>query len=99
MNVETGALIVGMALVTWMTRAGGLLMASRMPRTGFVARWLREIPSSVLAALVIPAVVSGGWADALAGLVTAVAMRLSGNVLVAMVAGVATAWWARGVIG
>ncbi|MCW7539577.1 AzlD domain-containing protein [Aquabacterium sp. A7-Y] len=96
MNFETATLIVGMALVTWACRAGGLLLASRMPNTGFVARWLAQIPAGVLAALVAPAILSGGRADALAALATAVTMWRTGNVLAAMAVGVGSAWWARG---
>ena len=43
--------ILGMALVTFAIKAGGLLLANRLPREGFAAAWLRHIPGAVLASL------------------------------------------------
>ena len=34
--------ILGMALVTIAIKAGGLLLADRLPRQGFAAAWLRQ---------------------------------------------------------
>ena len=65
--------ILGMALVTMAIRMSGFLLADRLPRDGFAAAWLRHIPGAVLAALVAPAVVTGGVAEAIAAAATALA--------------------------
>ena len=64
MSLEAFITILGMAAVTFAIRAGGLLLADRLPRTGFVASWMKHIPAAVLASLVAPAIVGGGPAEA-----------------------------------
>ena len=87
--------ILGMAAVTMAIRAGGYLLANRLPSTGFVATWMRHIPGAVLASLVAPAVVSGGPAEWVAAAVTAGAWLLTKNLLPAMAAGVLTVYLMR----
>ena len=40
MSAEALYVILGMAAVTLAIRMGGLLVANRLPTTGFVAAWL-----------------------------------------------------------
>jgi branched-subunit amino acid transport protein len=87
--------ILGMALVTFAIKAGGLILADRLPRTGFFALWLKHIPGAVLAALVAPAVLTGRLADALAGIATAALFLLTRNLFAAMAGGVITVYFAR----
>ena len=56
MSLEALITILGMAAVTFAIRAGGLLLANRLPATGFVANWLKHVPGAVLASLIAPAV-------------------------------------------
>ena len=91
--------ILGMAAVTLAIRAGGFLLADRLPSTGFVAAWMRHIPGAVLASLVLPAIVSGGIAEAVAAVATAAAWFLTRNLLPAMAAGVLTIYLMRLVLG
>lgn len=56
MSLDALITILGMAAVTFAIRAGGLLLANRLPTTGFVANWMKHVPGAVLAALVAPAV-------------------------------------------
>ena len=42
MSLEALLAILGMAAVTYAIRAGGLLLANRLPSTGFVSAWLRH---------------------------------------------------------
>ncbi|HEY0918940.1 AzlD family protein [Devosia sp.] len=91
--------ILGMAAVTFAVRAGGYLVANRLPASGFVAAWMRHIPGAVLAALVAPAVVAGGPAEWLATLATALAFLVSRNLLAAMAAGVVAVYFARMLLG
>lgn len=87
--------ILGMAAVTMAIRAGGYLLADRLPSTGFVAIWMRHIPGAVLASLVAPAVVSGGPAEWVAAAATAGAWLLTKNLLPAMAAGILAVYLMR----
>jgi uncharacterized membrane protein len=95
MSAEALVVILGMAAATYAIRAGGLLLADRLPAHGFVATWMRHIPGAVLAALVAPAIVGGGLAEVGAALVTALAYLLSRNLLLAMAAGVGAVFLLR----
>jgi len=97
MTISPEALLAisGMALVTFLVKAGGLLLANRLPRDGFAASWLRHIPGAVLAALVAPALVTGSAAEAIAAVATGLAFILSRNLLLAMGLGVAVVYFAR----
>jgi uncharacterized membrane protein len=99
MSLEAVVTILGMALATFAIRAGGLLLANRLPQTGFVAAWLRHIPGAVLASLVAPAVVSGGPAEVIAATITALAFILTRNLFAAMAAGVGAVFLARMLLG
>lgn len=91
--------ILGMALVTFMVKAGGLLLANRLPRDGFAASWLRHIPGAVLASLVAPAIITGSAAEAIAAVVTAILYIVTRNLLAAMAGGVLTVFLARMALG
>lgn len=87
--------IAGMALVTFMVKAGGLLLANRLPRDGFAASWLKHIPGAVLAALVAPALVTGSAAEVIAAAATTLVYVVTRNLFAAMAAGVLTVYLAR----
>lgn len=87
--------ILGMALVTIAIKAGGLLLADRLPRDGFAAAWLRHIPGAVLAALVAPALVTGSLAEVTAAVATGTIFVLSRNLFAAMAGGVLTVYLMR----
>jgi uncharacterized membrane protein len=91
--------ILGMALVTFAIKAGGLLLANRLPREGFAAAWLRHIPGAVLAALVAPAIATGKPAEALAAAATALVFLLTRNLFAAMATGVAAVYLTRLALG
>lgn len=95
MSLEALITILGMAGVTYAIRAGGLLLANRLPTTGFVAAWLRHLPGAVLAALVAPAILKGGPAEWLAAAATALIYALTRNLFVAMVGGVVAVFLLR----
>ena len=48
MTAEALLTILAMAAVTYGIRASGLLLAERLPTTGFIALWLKHIPGAVL---------------------------------------------------
>ena len=91
--------IIGMALVTFAIKAGGFLLANRLPRTGFAAAWIRHIPGAVMASLVAPAVFTGKPAEILAALATTLVFFLTRQLLLAMAAGVGTIFLARMALG
>jgi uncharacterized membrane protein len=97
--LESVLAILGMALATFATKAGGFLLAGRLPQTGFVAIWLRHVPGAVLAALVAPAIVNGGLPETIAAAATAVAYILTRNLFPAMIAGVGTVFLMRIALG
>lgn len=87
--------IAGMALATFAVKAGGLMLADRLPRTGFFAAWLRYIPGAVLVAIVAPALVTGSMAEIIAAAATAAIFVLSRNLFAAMASGVLVVYLAR----
>jgi uncharacterized membrane protein len=95
MSLEALITILGMAAVTYAIRAGGLLLANRLPSTGLVAAWLRHLPGAVLAALVAPAILKGGPAEWLAAAATALIYALTRNLFAAMVGGVVAVFLLR----
>lgn len=99
MPLESVLAILGMAAVTYAWRAGGLLLANRLPSTGFVAAWMRHVPGAVLASLVAPAIMTGGLVETIAAAVTATAWLLTRTLFVAMAAGVAVVYVGRSFIG
>ena len=95
MRIESLGVILGMALVTYATRAGGLWLMGRVQPSPRVEAWLRHVPGAVLAAIIAPIAFSGGIREALALLVTAIVAVRSGNMLLAMVIGVGSIWLLR----
>jgi branched-subunit amino acid transport protein len=88
MSVEALIAILGMAAVTYAIRAGGFLIAERLPARGFMALWMRNIPGAVLAALIAPDVLKGGpttWIAAAAATLVYLGTR---NVFATIVGGV-----------
>jgi uncharacterized membrane protein len=87
--------IAGMVAVTIAIKVSGLLLANRLPQTGFVAAWMRHIPGAVLASLVAPAIATGSFADAIAAAATALVFILTRNLFAAMTAGIVVVFLAR----
>lgn len=101
MHISPEALvaILGMAFVTVAIKASGLLLADRLPREGFAAAWLRQVPGAVLAALVAPAIATGNIAEAVAAVATAAMFFFTRNLLAAMASGVAAVFLMRSWLG
>lgn len=99
MSLEALIVILGMAAVTFAIRAGGLLLANRLPTTGFVASWMKHVPGAVLASLVAPAILAGGAAEAIAAAATALIYIVSRNLFAAMLGGVLAVYLARLALG
>lgn len=99
MSLEALLAILGMAAATFAIRAGGLLLANRLPTTGFVANWLKHVPGAVLASLIAPAILAGGAAEAIAAVATALIYVVSRNLFAAMLGGVLAVYLARLALG
>jgi uncharacterized membrane protein len=81
--------IFAMMLVTYLCRASGVVLMSRIRITPRVERALRALPGSIVVATILPLAVEGG-APAMLGLAaTVLAMSLVRVELVAIVAGLA----------
>jgi uncharacterized membrane protein len=91
MQIDTVTLIaiVGMALATYATRAGGLWLIARVPLSRRAAAGLRQLPGALLAAIIMPAVLAQGPAGIVGALVTFWTARRTPNLLPPMAAGVA----------
>lgn len=82
--------ILGMALVTYATRAGGFWLMGLVTPSPRVEAWLRQIPGAVLVAIVAPTVLASSLAETFAALATVLVAIRTKNVLIAMLIGVAT---------
>lgn len=83
--------IVGMALVTYGTRIGGLWIVDLARETPRLARLLHHLATAVLAALIIAAFRDGDAGIRLAAVVAIVLMRTTGQMLTAIGGAVITA--------
>jgi uncharacterized membrane protein len=83
--------IVIMALVTYMTRAGGVFVMSRVPIGPRVERFINAMAGSVLVAVITPMAVNGDWGARMALIATVVVMLALRKPLPAITAGVVTA--------
>lgn len=86
------AAILGMALATYLTRAGGYFVfrAVRMP--AIVRDALRYVPGALFVSYVAPALVTGGPQEWVGAAATFGLMVASGRVPVAILGGTAAAW-------
>lgn len=92
MSVDAEGLlaILLMGLATYATRIGGFILIRRFRPGPFLEAWFGHVPGAVFAALVAPAVWQAGlpgWISAAMGFL---AMRWSGQFLVALFLSVAT---------
>ncbi len=96
-TAEGGALLlIGlMALVTLLTRVGGMLMMSLLPVNARVESFINAMSGSVLIAVLVPIAVEGDSGARLALLATAGTMLLSKRPMLAIATGIAVAALSR----
>ncbi len=87
--------MLGMGLLTYITRVGGYWLGRRLPRTGRVRAGLEAIPGAVLISLVAPELLTGQLPPLLAGGATLAVMIVSRSMPLAMLAGVALIYLCR----
>jgi len=88
----TLAAILGMAVVTYLTRISGLFLAGRLRLEGRLQAAFDAAPPAVLTAVIAPMVLATGWPETVAAMVTALAatrLPLLATILVGVVAVVA----------
>lgn len=90
-DVAALLMIAGMTAVTYATRIGGVMLMRLVPITPRVEAFLRHLSSSVLVALVVPAVLRGDLAGYVAVAVSMATMVALRNAVGAMALGVLAA--------
>ena len=87
--------ILGMALVTYLTRISGLLLMSHVTLSTRLKAWLGYIPGAVIVSLVAPTIFGTGFAELGASLATVLVATRTRNILLSMIVGVAVVWALR----
>lgn len=91
--------ILLMAIVTYLSRAGGYWLLGRFTLSARLEAGLGYLPGSIFVALVIPAMIEEGAAGAISIAVTALVIRRTNNLLITVLAGIVTISIARQLIG
>lgn len=91
MPIEVWLALAVMAVTTFATRAGGLVIMSRVPISPRVERFLEALSGSVLVAIAVPATVNGDIATKIAVAASVITMMAFKNTLLAMLLGVVVA--------
>ena len=79
--------IAAMTAVTYFSRAGGLLIVSRINPSPRVRAFLHHMPASILVAIIIPTLVGRGPAEILSACITALVAVTTRNLIVSMLSG------------
>jgi uncharacterized membrane protein len=88
MQIDAIATILGMAVVTYLTRAGGLWLMRFVSPSPRIEAWLSHLPGAVLVALVSPAIAAAGAIGAVGALATALVAARTKNLLISIGVGV-----------
>jgi uncharacterized membrane protein len=76
MSADNLLAIIAMAVATYATRIGGMLLGGYLPKTGGVRQALDALPAAVLTAVIAPAVIAGSAEMIAAALTLLAALRL-----------------------
>jgi uncharacterized membrane protein len=87
--------ILAMTIATYLCRASGVVLMSRVRITPRVERALRALPGSIVVAAILPIAIDGGLSATLALVAAIVGMSLVRLELAALAAGLATATLVR----
>jgi uncharacterized membrane protein len=90
MKLEAIITILLMTIATVITRVGGLWLMGRIKMSPVVERWLKNLPGSLIIAIVAPGILTGGFSGITAAAIVLVVMITTKNLLFAMVAGATT---------
>ncbi len=95
MRSEAVLTILLMAAVTALLRLSGLWLMGQVKMSPFVERWLKNLPGSLVLAIVAPTVLTGGLPEILATLAVILVMVRTKNLLLGMGAGAGAIFLAR----
>lgn len=95
---EVVLVILGMALVTYITRAGGFWLMSRVTLSKRVVAWLRYVPGCLLVAILAPGLLKGGPLQWAAAFFTVVVAARTNSLLAALLVGVSLVWAGRNLL-
>jgi uncharacterized membrane protein len=100
-DVSTTALavVLGMSVVTYATKAGGFWVLDRVEPSEPVREGLDALPSGIIVAIVAVRLLEGGPPEWVAGLAVVAVAHRTDSVLLAMVAGVGVLLAVRGSAG
>lgn len=84
-----------MAIITYLTRAGGLWLIGHIDVSQRGEIWLKALPGAIVISIVAPEVASGGVAEWGAALVVLVVAVRTDNILIAILTGVGTVYALR----
>ena len=87
MRSEVALVIAGMAIIMYLTRAGGYWLVGRLTPTPRITRIIEQLGGVTLVALTAPAVVAAGTPGIIAAAVAALTAWRTGNLLAAMLLG------------
>lgn len=92
------AVIVGMSLATYVTKAGGFWLLNRITVSDRVEAGLEVLPGAIIVAILAPELLDAGPAEWGASAVVLVLMVRTENVLLALLGGLAAVLAFRGVV-
>lgn len=87
MESEVALVIAGMAIIMYLTRAGGYWLVGRLTPGPRVTRLIEQLGGVTLVALTAPAVVAAGTPGIIAAAAAALTAWRTGNLLLAMLLG------------
>ncbi|SDY39411.1 AzlD family protein [Halopenitus persicus] len=90
------AVVFGMSIVTYSTKAGGFWALSRIKPSDSVREALDALPGGIIIAILIVRLLNGGPIEWAAGIVVVLVAHRTENVLLAMAAGIITLLVIRG---
>ena len=82
--------IAGMAGVTYLTRAGGLFIVSRVNPSPRFRAFLSHMPSCILVSIIVPSLAGKGPAEFIAATAAGLAAVLTRNLVASLVSGLIT---------
>ena len=95
---STLAAIAGMAVATYLCRAGGYWVFRRLPPSPLLRSVLSYVPGALFVAFVIPALAEAGPKEWVGAATCLGVMALTGRLLAAVAVGTAVTWagWSAG---
>lgn len=92
MRLDVLLAILGMALVTYASRAGGYAVLRVVRPPPFVQALLRHLPGCLFVAYVTPPLLAGGWHGWLGAVVVMVVQVATRNLGLSILAGIGAVW-------